>query len=138
MNKKDVGLLKNQMKEKLSAKTIPGKIVLLFSLLSFKKVKMNITPSVFLEDGDLLKAYGVDAEVIALPGHTQGSIGIDCKEDCVIVGDALMNMFYPTVSMLYGNEKMMRQSAEKIKKMGDKTIYFGHGKPVKTYLINLK
>ena len=138
MNKKDVGLLKNQMKEKLSAKTIPGKIVLLFSLLSLKKVKMNITPSVFLEDGDLLKAYGVDAEVIALPGHTQGSIGIDCKEDCVIVGDALMNMFYPTVSMLYGNEKMMRQSAEKIKEMGDKTIYFGHGKPVKTYLINLK
>ena len=66
---------------------------------------------------------GGPAEVIALPGHTQGSIGIDCKEDCVIVGDALMNMFYPTVSMLYGNEKMMRQSAEKIKEMGDKTIY---------------
>ena len=83
---------------------------------------MNITPSVFLEDGDLLKAYGVDAEVIALPGHTQGSIGIDCKEDCVIVGDALMNMFYPTVSMLYGNEKMMRQSAEKIKEMIDDLV----------------
>lgn len=130
MSKKDAGLLKNQMKEKMSAKSIPGKIVLFFSLASFKKVKMSFTPSVFLEDGDSLRAYGVGAQIIALPGHTEGSIGIDCKEDCVIVGDALMNMFYPTVSMLYGNEKRMRQSAEKITKMGKKTIYFGHGKPV--------
>lgn len=130
MSKKDVGLLKDQMKEKLSAKTIPGKIVLLASLASFKKVKMNFMPSVFLEDGDSLKAYGVGAKIIALPGHTEGSIGIDCKENCVIVGDALMNMFYPTVSMLYGNERMMRESAEKITKLGNVTVYFGHGKPV--------
>ncbi len=41
-----------------------------------------------------------------------------------------MNMFYPTVSMLYHNKKDMLESAGKIRRLGDRTIYFGHGKPV--------
>lgn len=130
MNKKDMGLIHNQMEEQLFAKTIPGKVVLKASLAAFKKVEMNFAPSVLLEDGDSLEAYGVHAKVIGLPGHTKGSIGIDCKEAGVIVGDALMNMFYPTVSMLYGNRGVVLQSAEKIAKLGNVPIYFGHGKPV--------
>lgn len=129
MNRKDVDLIRNQMKEELSAKTILGKVVLKASIASFK-VEMDFAPSVFLEDGDTLEKYGISAKVIALPGHTKGSIGIDCKEAGVLVGDALMNMFYPTVSMLYGNRDMVIQSAEKIEKLGNVPIYFGHGKPV--------
>ena len=30
------------------------------------------------------------------------------------MGDALMNMFYPTVAMLYNDEKVMKDSAKKI------------------------
>ncbi len=45
-------------------------------------------------------------------------------------GDALMNMFYPTKSMLYGDRNMMEKSARKISSYKDTTIYFGHGKPV--------
>lgn len=130
MNQKDVDLIQNQEKEKLFAKTFLGKVVLKVSLASFKKVKMDFTPSVFLEDGDSLEKYGISAKVIALPGHTKGSIGIDCKEAGVFVGDALMNMFYPTISMLYGNWDMVLQSAEKITKLGNVPIYFGHGKSV--------
>ena len=40
-----------------------------------------------------------------------------------------MNMFYPTISMLYTDEEKMLESAKYIAKMGEKTIYFGHGKP---------
>jgi len=48
----------------------------------------------------------------------------------LIVGDALMNMFYPTVSMLFHNKNDMLESARKISKLGDRIIYFGHGKSV--------
>ena len=74
--------------------------------------------------------YGIQANIVQLPGHTNGSIGIEF-EDGIIVGDALMNMFYPTVSMLYHNYHQMLESASKISGMGDKDIYFGHGKSVK-------
>ena len=47
-----------------------------------------------------------------------------------IAGDALMNMFYPTVSMLYHNKDSMLESARKISNIGNRIIYFGHGKPV--------
>ena len=43
-----------------------------------------------------------------------GSIGIDVDNEYLIVGGALMNMFYPTVSMLYHNKDKMLESAPKI------------------------
>lgn len=130
MHRNDVGLIRDQMREVLAAKSIPGKIILGASVASFKKVAMDFVPAVFLKDGDSLDRYGISAKVIGLPGHTKGSIGIDCGEAGVIVGDALMNMFYPTVSMLYGDRGRMLQSAEKITGLGSVPVYFGHGKSV--------
>jgi len=87
-------------------------------------------PDVLLHDGDSLSDYGIDAQILALPGHTDGSIGVEVEHKHLIVGDALMNMFYPTVSMLYHNSREMLKSAEKISELGSRTIYFGHGKPM--------
>ncbi len=130
MNANDVDLIRNQMKEKLFAKTVLGKVILKASLASFKKVEMDFTPSVFLEEGKSLHNYGIGAEIISLPGHTKGSIGIDCKRAGILVGDALMNMFYPTTAMLYEDWEMVLQSADKITGFGTVPIYFGHGKSV--------
>lgn len=117
--------------QSLSAKTFLGKIILSVSLKEFSRRKMKaFTPSVFLKDGDDLTEYGITAKVIGLSGHTKGSIGIDVDGKELIVGDALMNMFYPTVSMLYNDEKTMLDSAKKITGLGERIIYFGHGKPV--------
>ena len=41
-----------------------------------------------------------------------------------------MNMFYPTVSMLFHDKSEMLDSAGKISRLGNRTIYFGHGKPM--------
>lgn len=87
-------------------------------------------PEILLKDEDSLSDYGIDGRIVSLPGHTNGSIGIDVDNSCLIVGDALMNMFYPTVSMLFHDKNQMLESARKISEMGDRTIYFGHGKPV--------
>lgn len=40
-----------------------------------------------------------------------------------IAGDALMNMFYPTVSMLYHNKNDLLESARKISRLGNRIIY---------------
>ena len=129
MNKKDMDLILDNRKQYLLAKTLLGKIVLSVSLSSFEKDSLEVfEPILYLKNGDDLSEYGIAAKVVELPGHTKGSIGIEI-EDNLFVGDALMNMFYPTVSMLYVDEQEMLSSAKHISELGDKTIYFGHGKP---------
>ena len=130
MCEKDKNLIPDNRKQPLSAKTFLGRIVLSVSLKSFEKDSLDVfEPTVNLKDGDNLSEYGIDAEVIELPGHTNGSIGLKI-EDKLFVGDALMNMFYPSVSMLYTDESLMKKSAGKIGDMGKMEIYFGHGKSV--------
>ncbi len=129
MNKRDMNLIPDNRKQSLLAKTFLGKIVLSVSLSSFEKDSLEVfEPTIYLKNGDDLSDYGIDARVVELPGHTQGSIGIEV-EDNLFVGDALMNMFYPTVSMLYVDEQEMLSSAKYIGDLGEKTIYFGHGRP---------
>lgn len=130
MCEKDKNLIPDNRKQPLSAKTFLGRIVLSVSLKSFEKDSLDVfEPTLNLKDGDSLSEYGIDAEVIELPGHTNGSIGLKI-EDKLFVGDALMNMFYPSVSMLYTDESLMKKSAGKIGDMGKMEIYFGHGKSV--------
>ncbi|ANU54482.1 MBL fold metallo-hydrolase [Acutalibacter muris] len=132
MSELDSNLIEANNSQELSAGTFLGKIVLSVSLRDFSRREMQrFKPEVLLKDGDNLSAYGVDAKIIALPGHTAGSIGVDVGGASLIVGDALMNMFYPTVSMLYHDRRDMLESAKKISALGDRTIYFGHGGPVR-------
>lgn len=131
MNEKDCNLIKSNKNQMLSAENLLGKIVLSVSLKDFSARTMEeFKPDIILNDGDTLNSYGINANIIALPGHTDGSIGLDVDDSHLIVGDALMNMFYPTVSMLFHNKNEMLESAIKISRLGDRKIYFGHGKPV--------
>ena len=131
MNEKDCSLIESNTNQRLSAESFLGKIVLSVSLKEFSAHTMEeFKPDVLLNDKDSLSAYGIDANVIALPDHTEGSIGLDVENTYLIAGDALMNMFYPTVSMLFHNKHDMLESAGKISRLGNRRIYFGHGKPV--------
>lgn len=131
MNENDRNLIQSNSNQSLSAATILGKIVLSASLREFSVRSIpEFKPDVLLHNDDRLDDYGIDARILSLPGHTDGSIGIDVDGKHFIVGDALMNMFYPTVSMLYHNKDSMLKSARKISNLGNRIIYFGHGKPV--------
>lgn len=132
MNENDCNLIRANTNQSLSAATILGKIVLSASLREFSVRSIpEFKPDVLLHNDDRLDDYGIDARILSLPGHTDGSIGIDVDGKHFIAGDALMNMFYPTVSMLYHNHEQMLQSARKISDLGEKIVYFGHGKPKK-------
>lgn len=131
MSEKDIDLIKQNSAQKLFAETFFGKIVLSVSLKDFSSRPISeFNPDILLKDGDCLTDYGIDARIVSLSGHTEGSIGVDVENRDLIVGDALMNMFYPTVSMLYHDKGKMLASAEKIGEMGKRTIYFGHGRPL--------
>lgn len=130
MSEKDMDMIPDNREQHMLAKTFLGKIVLSVSLSSFEKDSLDVfEPTIYLKNGDSLNEYGIDAKVVELPGHTNGSIGLEIEGDKLFVGDALMNMFFPTISMLYVDEKEMLSSAKYISELGERTIYFGHGKP---------
>ncbi len=127
----DVGLIQNNLAEPMSAHTLLGKLVLALTKSNLKHRIEPFKPDLFLRDGDRLDAYGIDATVIGLPGHTKGSIGILLDSGDFFVGDALMNIFYPAKSLLYGKREIMLKSAYKISGAESHTIHFGHGKSKK-------
>lgn len=132
MSRADASLAEDNLSRTLEARGILGRGVLAASVRSFRKDSIpEFTPSVWLEEGDRLDGYGVPARVLALPGHTRGSIGLDLPGGHTLVGDALMNMAAPGLSLLYENRAALLESGKKLTALGDRTIWFGHGRPAK-------
>ncbi len=128
MHEADYELIKDNMFEPMYAHNVFGKLILALSMKSFRQDKIEpFEPGVFLQEGDSLKLYGINAVIVELPGHTKGSIGILVDDTEFIVGDALMNMVYPSKSMLYGDRVAMEKSVDKISDSNAITIHFGHG-----------
>ncbi|SEU33369.1 Glyoxylase, beta-lactamase superfamily II [Lacrimispora sphenoides] len=131
LHKEDLSLIKDNFKEPLRFQGMLGMTVAEVTAKSFETDRIpEFTPEIFIGEGDWLKDYGINARIMGLPGHTRGSIGIDLDEKAVIVGDALMNMFYPGLSLVYWNRAEMLKSADKISALGARKVYFGHGSPV--------
>ena len=86
--------------------------------------------SVQVKEGDSLAECGINAKIIELPGHTKGSIGVDVEESHLLVGDALDNWIKPAMGHLYCDIDAIKKTQKKIKSLGKRTIYFGHGNPV--------
>ena len=86
----------------------------------------TFTPDIFLDDGDLLDKHGLDCKVVHIPGHTDGSIGLSFGNGDFICGDTLQNN---KTAIIIKNEEDLRESVDKLSKLGMKMVYPGHGKP---------
>ena len=129
-HKADIELFDNYSKQPLMSYGAVGKTVLGLSIKPLKDTIIEKPENiVYLKEGDSLKSYGIPAKIIELPGHTKGSIGVDIAGQGLIVGDALDNWIFPTIGHLYSNLDDLKQSAEKIKKLGKRKLYYGHGRP---------
>lgn len=109
------------------------------SLLGFESFVPAVTglpeADFFLEDGQTLADCMKSSEpslckwtVLHTPGHTYGSVCVYNKEDGILLsGDTLFYRSWGRTD-LGGNEAMMMQSLEKIKKRveGDAIVYPGH------------
>ena len=128
----DVELFESFDKQPMESYGIVGKVVLGTSLKVLRQTKVEKPDNlIFIKDGDDLSAYGFDAKIIGLPGHTKGSVGVDVEGKYLIVGDELDNWISPATGHLYNDLDAIKNSADKIVKLGERTLYYGHGKPTK-------
>lgn len=134
MSEKDLPLIQSNCAEAMQADTAIGRAVLSVSQRGFENETIeDFRPAKFLEEGTTLVDFGFpDIYVIELPGHTKGSIGFVTQgqsgHPALFVGDALMNLVYPSSAMFYGNGEDARASAQRISSFGEATIHFGHGR----------
>lgn len=132
MHEADAELLENPNARKLYSHTLLGRILAKASASTMENGKVEpFTPGVLVDNGFDLKPYGVAAHIIALPGHTKGSVGIITDEGDMIVGDAAFHMIKPTSARIYEDRAQMEKSVEKMKAICKGLLYVGHGKAIK-------
>ena len=108
----DVELFESFDKQPMESYGIVGKVVLGTSLKVLRQTKVEKPDNlIFIKDGDDLSAYGFDAKIIGLPGHTKGSVGVDVEGKYLIVGDELDNWISPATGHLYNDLDAIRKSA---------------------------
>ena len=102
---------------------IVGVMVRLVSKQRFE----TFTPDVAVGDGYDLSQYGFDAQVVHIPGHSKGSVGVLMDNGDLFCGDFL----YSTPGMDFVDDARARaESLAKLRKLGIKRLLPGHGKPV--------
>jgi glyoxylase-like metal-dependent hydrolase (beta-lactamase superfamily II) len=107
------------------------------ALFGFGKAA-RFRPDVTLDDGADLAAYGWDARVLSLPGHSKGSIGLLTAEGELFCGDLLDNTDGPALNALMDDRAAGQASVERLRRLDVHTVYPGHGKPfpMKQFLAN--
>ena len=127
---KDEELFESFDRQPLKSRGLVGRAVLGLSLKVLRNTKLERPEQlVYIRDGDDLSPYGIQAKIIGVPGHTAGSVGVDVEGKYLLAGDVLDNWIRPGVGHLYYDRAALEESAEKIRKLGPRTVYYGHGNP---------
>ncbi|MDE3126442.1 MAG: MBL fold metallo-hydrolase [Gemmatimonadota bacterium] len=85
-------------------------------------------PDIWLDDGMMLRDFGIDARVVHTPGHTAGSISIACEDGTLFVGDALLNVLHISFPLWWEDSAAAHESACKIRALQPRVCYSGHGR----------
>ena len=105
----------------------------LFRLIApilFRFAKSNrFRPDFCVEEWDDLSEYGFDAQVLSIPGHSKGSIGILTAAGGLFCGDLLENSKKPATNSLIDDSVACEASLEKLQGFEINTVYPGHGQP---------
>jgi hydroxyacylglutathione hydrolase len=88
----------------------------------------TFTPDLLVDDGDDLGSYGLDAQVLHLPGHSKGSIGVLTAAGDLLCGDLLYNWRRPSVPIC-DDAAAQDVSMQKLQGLPVVTVYPGHGRP---------
>jgi hydroxyacylglutathione hydrolase len=116
-------------------KTKPDKFSLMFRLMSVMSIFFKpgnfktFAPDLYIDESFDFSPYKFNAEVIHIPGHSKGSIGILTEDGSFICGDFLYNFFGKPSQEFCDNLADFNSSVEKLKKLKINTFYPGHGKP---------
>jgi hydroxyacylglutathione hydrolase len=97
-------------------------------LFGFGKSK-RFVPDLFVQEGDNLAEYGLDARIIEIAGHSKGSIGLLTASGDLFCGDLLENTAGPALGAIMDEPAAAEASLEKLKELAIQMIYPGHGRP---------
>lgn len=89
----------------------------------------KFTPDIFADEELDLSTYGLDAKILALPGHSKGSIGLLTESGDLFCGDLFENTKKPVVNSMQDDLTVAITSVEKLKGCNIVTVYPGHGSP---------
>ena len=106
-----------------------GALIRIIVRLFMLKPADRFTPDVLLDDGDNLSNYGLNAQVVHIPGHSNGSIGVLAPNGEFFCGDLLNNFRQPTPGYGIFDQVEFATTLEKLKQLDIQTVYPGHGKP---------
>ena len=82
---------------------------------------------ILLDDGDTFKLGETEIKYIHTPGHTKDS-GCYIFDNNIIAGDTLFRDSFGRTDLPTGNDRYMRESFIKLKKLeGDYNVFPGHG-----------
>jgi glyoxylase-like metal-dependent hydrolase (beta-lactamase superfamily II) len=83
-----------------------------------------------LVDGDVLD-FGGGAEILAIPGHTEGSIAIHLPRDGVLfTGDTIANVGSVMLGTFNQDRRQTVASFRRLAALDVETACFGHGEPI--------
>ncbi|MDY6876535.1 MAG: MBL fold metallo-hydrolase [Chloroflexota bacterium] len=86
-------------------------------------------PDLLLDDGDDLRAYGLDAVVLHTPGHTPGSSCLIVEGRVAFVGDLLSTSVRPHVQRSCADDwALIPESLNRLQVLGLEWVYAGHGR----------
>ena len=131
----DDEIFDNYDAQPLKSYGIVGFVVLRMSLKVLRETKV-VRPEehFFVKEGDTFAEYGFpDVKVVELPGHTKGSIGLIVGGDELVAGDALDNWIRPGMGHLYYDMDVQKKTYEKIRSLGVRKAYYGHGDPTEHF-----
>jgi hydroxyacylglutathione hydrolase len=88
----------------------------------------RFTPDLYLEDGDDLADYGLEAKVLHIPGHSRGSIAILTAGGQLFSGDLVVKKNRPVRNSLIDDPAAASASLARLKSLKVNTVYPGHGR----------
>jgi len=102
------------------------------ALLSLLEPHLRPEPTpadLLLDDGDDLRAYGLDAAVLHTPGHTPGSSCLLVEGRFAFVGDLLSATGRPHVQRFFADDwSLIPDSLARLQALRPEWVYPGHGR----------
>ena len=81
------------------------------------------------DDGDDLRAYGLEAVVVHTPGHTPGSSCLFVEGRLAFVGDLVSETGRPHVQRFYADDwKLIPASLARLQALRPERVFAGHGR----------
>jgi hydroxyacylglutathione hydrolase len=112
------------------AQTLRGSILRwIYLLLSPLAHPAPLEADLLLDNGADLSRYGVDAQVVFVPGHTPGSLAVITSEGDLLAGDLFVNYTVPSQPIYVSDRDAWQASYKRIRALRPRMIYVGHGEP---------